>query len=99
MTDILSKDVISEWGLTALSPEKQEEFVDRIGRMMYQAVLVRALDILSEKEQVEFDLLLDEDNTTPTEVLTFLKSKIPTFDILVEEERQNLKRDLLVTTV
>lgn len=99
MSNILSKDVIKEWGLESMPVEKQEDFVDRIGRMMYQAILVRALDILSEKEQVEFDLLLDEDNTTPNEVLAFLKAKIPTFEILVEEERQNLKRDLLAPTV
>lgn len=96
MSDILSKDIIKEWGLEALPADKQEDIVDRIGRMMYQAILVKALDILSEKEQTEFDLLLDEDGTTPTEVLGFLKSKIPTFDLLVSEERMNLKNDLLI---
>ena len=70
--------------------------VDRIGRIMYQAILVRALDILSEKEQTEFDLHLDEDTTTPDDVLGFLQLKIPTFEQLVLEERQKLKDDLLV---
>lgn len=97
MSDILSKDIVKDWGLESLPPEKQADIVDRIGRMMYQAILVKALDILSEKEQAEFDLLLDEDGTTVNEVLAFLKSKIPTFDVLVEGERQNLKRDLLAT--
>jgi pheromone shutdown protein TraB len=96
MDNILSKNIIKEWGLESLSPEKQAEMIDRIGKMAYQAVLVRALDILSEKEQTEFDLLLDEDTTTPQEVLAFLQSKIPTFEQLVLEERNNLKRDLLI---
>jgi len=96
MSNILSKDVIKEWGLQSLPPDKQEDFVERIGKMMYQAILVKALDILSEKEQTEFDLLLDEDATTPNEVLAFLKSKIPTFDQLVMEERESLKEDLLI---
>ena len=99
MTDILSQDVIQEWGLSSLPKEKQMEMVERIGRLVYQAILSRALDILSEKEQIEFDLLLDEDATTPQDVLAFLSSKISTFDQLVLEERQKLKADILVPTI
>jgi hypothetical protein len=96
MDDILSKDIIKEWGLESLPPEKQMDMIDRIGKMVYQAILVKALDILSEKEQTEFDLLLDENTTTPQDVLAFLQSKIPTFEQLVLEEKQNLKQDLLI---
>ncbi len=97
MNNILSKDIIEEWGLGSLPPDKQADVVDRMGKMIYQAVLVRALDILSDKEQEEFDSILDNDTSTPQDVLSFLKSKIPTFDQMVMEERNNLKRDLLVT--
>jgi len=92
----LSKDIIKEWGLESLPPDKQSEMVERIGRLVYQAILVRSLDILSEKEQTEFDLLLDEDTTTPQDVMTFLHGKIPTFEMLLGEEREKLKVDLLV---
>ncbi|MCX6703705.1 MAG: DUF5663 domain-containing protein [Candidatus Zambryskibacteria bacterium] len=92
----LSKDVIVEWGLGDLPLEEQIDMVDRIGRLIYQAVLVRSLDILSEVEQVEFDLLLDEDTTTPQEVVVFLESKIPTFKLLLKEEINKLKMDILV---
>jgi len=53
MNNILSKDIVREWGLHSLSEEKQMEMVDRIGRLLYQALLVRSLDILAESEQVE----------------------------------------------
>ena len=96
--DLLPKETIKEWGLQNLPPEKQVEMIDRIGRLLYQALLVRSLDILSEKEQTEFDLLLDEDTTTPEDVLSFLASKIPTFEILLNEEREKLKQDILVPT-
>jgi len=98
MNNILSKDIVKEWGLGALPEIKQVEMVERIGRIIYQAILVRALDILSEKEQTEFDDLLNQDSTTPEEVLKFLASKIPTFDQLVLEERASLKEDLLIPT-
>ena len=96
MNTILSKDIIAEWGLGSLPEPKQVEMVERIGRIMYQAILIKALDILSEKEQTEFDLLLDEDSTTPDTVLAFLQKKIPTFERLVRDERKNLKEDLLM---
>ena len=90
--------MVAEWGLGALPEIKQVEMVDRIGRLLYQAILVRSLDILSEKEQTEFDLLLDEDTTTPQDVLKFLAGKIPTFEEMRQEEVEKLKEDLLVPT-
>ncbi len=98
-SDIFAKDIIRDWGLGGLSETKQVEMVDRISRLLYQAVLVQSLDILSEKEQVELDLLLDEDTTTPQDVLVFLHSKIPTFDLLIKTEQDKLKEDILVPTV
>lgn len=97
MNPNLSKDLVEEWGLKSLPEEKQKEIVERIGRLVYQAILVKSLDILSDKEQIELDLLLDEDITTPEDVLVFLKSKIPTFDQLIMEERNKLKEDLIVS--
>lgn len=92
----LSKDIVSEWGLGELPQEEQIDMVDRIGRLIYQALLVRSLDILSEVEQEEFDLLLNEDTSTPEEVVLFLERKIPTFKLLLKEEVSKLKTDILV---
>ncbi len=96
MKNILSSDIVAEWGLGSLPESKQVEMVERIGKVIYQALLVRSLDILSEKEQIEFDLLLDEDTTTPDDVLAFLEKKIPNFEKIVLEERKSLKEDLLI---
>ena len=97
MNSLLTKDIIAEWELSSLPIEKQEEMVEHIGRILYQALLVRSLDILSETEQDELDALMDTDDATPQSVLTFLQSKIPTFQQLLREEKMNLKRDLLMT--
>ena len=71
--------------------------VERIGRILYQAILVRSLDILSDEDQTEFDEVLDKDETTPDDVLSFLQRKIPTFEKMVMEERKSLKEDILVS--
>lgn len=94
--NMVPKEIIEEWGLAALPEEKQAEIVDRVGKMMYQMVLQRALDILTEEEQTELDQLLDKEGTTPETILQFLQSKIPTFEQVVAEERGKLKQDLFV---
>ena len=93
---ILSKDIIKEWSLESLAEQKREETANRIGRILYQAILVRTLDILSVEEQNELDEIMNKDSSNPKEVLLFLKKKIPTFDQLVKEEKENLKNDLLL---
>lgn len=94
--NITSSEIIKEWGLSNLPEGKREETADHIGRIIYQALLVRSLDILSDEEQSELDSILDKNETTPQDVLLFLKSKIPTFEELVREERETLKRDILL---
>ena len=94
---ILSKEIIKEWNLASLPEQKQKEMVDRVGRVLYQAILVRTLDILSENDGAELDLLLDKDSTRAEDVLVFLKGKIPKFDKVVAEERKNIKEHLLVS--
>ncbi|MFZ2523033.1 MAG: hypothetical protein WAW92_01465 [Minisyncoccia bacterium] len=88
---ILSKEIIKEWRLDSLPEEKKEATVSRIGRILYQAILVRTLDILSDIDQDELDELMNQNTTTPKDVLLFLKKKIPTFDELLREERDNLR--------
>ena len=95
--NILSKEIIKEWGLSSLPESKQKEIVSQISHILYQAVLVRALDILSADEQDELDSLMEKNATTPQDVMLYLQSKIPTFERMVFEERKNLKEELLVT--
>lgn len=93
---ILPKDIIKEWDLGSMTKEKQRLAAERISRILYQAILVRSLDILSEEEQAELDELLDTDSTMPEDTMSFLKKKIPTFDRLFAEEVQNLKDNLFI---
>lgn len=94
MNQEIFDEAVKEWGLGSLPKEKQEEMVERIGKLLYQAVLSRAMDILTEKEQVELDLLLDEDTSTAEDVLKFLASKVSSFDTITAEEKTKLKTDL-----
>lgn len=93
---IIPKNIIDEWNLESLDEQGRIEAVDRIGALVYQAILVRSLDILSDKDQVELDALLDKDDTVASGVIALLKAKIPTFDILLTEEKERVKELFLV---
>ncbi|MEQ1561276.1 MAG: hypothetical protein ABL899_00975 [Nitrospira sp.] len=86
----LTADIMKDWNINPKTDAEKNAEVLRIGQTLYQAILVKSLDILSEKEEEKLDALLNKDTTTVEDVLKFLKSKIPTFDLLVKEERENL---------
>lgn len=92
----LSKDIIKEWNMKGSEAQLAPEVL-ALGKTIYQAILVRSLDILNEKEEEALDALLDKDATTTEDVLKFLKSKIPTFDVLVKEEREKIKGGLVMS--
>ncbi len=92
----LSKKLIADWDMESLSEQERIDFIDRVSRLVYQAVLVRSLDILSVVEQEELDRLLDVNSTTPEDVFVFLDKKIPTFHMLVKDEVEAVKQDVLV---
>ena len=92
----LSQKIINEWHTEEMTEQEQADFVAQIGRVLYQALLVRSLDILSEVEEAQLDLLLGRDETSVEDVLVFLEKKIPTFDMLLREEIENLKKDVFV---
>ncbi len=87
-------ETATNWGISTLNENEKVNVGSRIGKMLYQAILVRSLSILSEKEERELDSLFDNDNTTPEDVVIFLQSKILNFDELVKEERKKLKKIL-----
>lgn len=90
----VTDDIIKNWNIKGSEAQLAPEVL-ALGKTIYQAILVRSLDILSGKEEEELDELLDKDPTTTEDVLKFLKSKIPTFDILVKEERERVKSGLV----
>ena len=96
--NILSKEIIKEWDLSDVPQSRRSEVISRIGGIIYQAVLVRSLEILLQEDEEELDSLMNKDETTSEDVLKFLKSKTSTFDELVAEERQNLKKDISLLT-
>jgi len=76
--------------LEKLSETEREEILMKIGSIIFQNVLMRALETITENEQNEFDAILDK-NGSPEEIFQFLSKKISNFDKIVEEEALKFK--------
>jgi hypothetical protein len=87
-------NIISELGLDQLSQEEQEQVLERIGKIIYQAVLERVLGRLSEEDAQKLDELLDGD-PSGEEILAFLRERIDNIDEIIQEEAQKFRQESL----
>jgi len=88
---MVPENIIEELGLTGLSEEDRAKALDEIGKVLYQAIMVRVVPMLSDADAEEFDALLDTKSQDPNEVFNYLRSKISDFDAIVAEEVEKFK--------
>lgn len=93
MDTILQENIIKDLGLDALPESEREEALMSIGKMVFQGVLMRAINELSDEDAEAFGKLMEEKPDDQQAVLDFLQSKVSNFDEIVKEEAMNFKRD------
>lgn len=88
------KQTIEElFGLDKMSPEKAAETVNRLGKLIFQAVLVRVLPLLSEADMAEYEKIIASPEG-PEAILKFLSEKVPDFENIIKEEAELLRAEL-----
>jgi hypothetical protein len=87
----IQKNIEEVLGIEGLSQEEQEDIVTRIGALIYQNVLMRALDKMSEEDQDEFEKILDKDATSE-EIFSFLEEKVDNFKDIINEESLKFRK-------
>ncbi len=92
MDSELRKAIVKELGLEALSPADQDSAIERIGAVVFQKVLMRAFEQLSDADRLELEKAVS-DPSKPEVLFTFLQAKVPNFDQLIKEELANFKAD------
>ena len=92
-TSAIKKDLFDLFDLDKVSPEKAAEMIQRLGRLVIQAVLIRVLPLLSESEFDEYEKITEGENG-PEKVIIFLAQKIPDFEKIVKEEAEILRNEM-----
>ncbi len=94
----LAQTLVSELGLDTLPPEKQEKLLDRIGTIIFQGVMMRTFNLLSDvqKDALEAQLTGAEGSPENTDkIFAFLAANVPNFDSIVEAEIARFKLESL----
>ncbi len=84
--------LIKALGLEKLEATDQQRIVEESGAVIYQIVLLKALEEMSDEQVDEFQKLL-ENNPLPEKVFGFFREKIPHFDELIEKETNEYVTD------
>lgn len=95
MPNILQQNIIKDLGIDTLPEKEQEEALLRVGKIIFQSVLIRVMEQLNANEKDQFTKLLTEKPDDERAILDFLKSKIPNLNEIVNEEVASLKKESL----
>jgi len=85
--------LIKEFGLESLSPEEQEDYIDQVGELVLQGVLIKSLSALSPEQALQLEAMIDA-GKEQEDILHFLQTSIPSFVNLVQDEVAVVKADL-----
>jgi hypothetical protein len=88
----IRNNIITLFEIDKLPEDKQEETISRIGKIIFQSVLVRVLPFLEEEELAQYEKLV-EDGVGPDVLLDFFFEKVPSFLQIVAEETENFRKD------
>lgn len=86
------ENIILMFGIDKLPPEKQEETINRIGKTIFESVLLRVLPTMKEEELAEYEKML-ENNVHPDELMEFFFDRVPNFMQIIIEESENFRKD------
>jgi len=86
----IKENIIKDLGLESLSEEEREVRLSQVGLLIYQNVLMRIMETMSDENIDEFEKLLDK-NAGPSEVFTFLKNKVEDFEKIVSAESEKFR--------
>lgn len=92
MFNEINKNIIVTLGINTLPVEQQKEAMERLGSIIYQEVMIRAIEMLEEGDKDEFEKLIEKD-PNPNTMFEFLSKKIPTLNEIVIEEAEKLREE------
>ncbi len=80
-------------GIENLEASKQEEIITSTGALIYQSVLMRALEEMPDEQVDEFEKITAT-NPTPEVVFDFFRLKIPNFEAMIADEAQKFMSEI-----
>ena len=90
-TQYIPENIFAELGLSNLSLEEQEAFLEKMNELIQKRLLVRVLETVPETVQQQ---VAEMQLATPEESMQELMKHVPYFGDMLEEEVENVKNEL-----
>jgi hypothetical protein len=92
MFNQINKNIVLILGINKLPVEKQKDAMESLGGIVYQEVMFRVIDILSDEDKNEFEKLTEK-NPSPEIIFGFLANKVPNLGDIAKEETLKLNEE------
>jgi hypothetical protein len=89
----IKQTIVDLFELDKMAPEKAAEMADRLGKLVFQAILVRVLPLLSEEDLIEYERIVGSQEGGEV-IFKFLGEKVPDFENIIMEEAETLRAEL-----
>lgn len=91
----LNADLFDELGLDALSPEERVRFLEEMGGIVQQRVMIRVFDELSDEQKDELEAIIQTNPDNPQKVVEYVLVALPDYEALALEEMALYKKELV----
>ena len=91
----LNADLIKELGMDAMTPEEAVAFFDAFGNIVWQRIVLRLNEELSDEQKSKLDVLLAKQPQDPQELGSFFLNEVSSFEEMVNEEVAGYKKELM----
>ncbi len=89
--------LVQEFNLEAYSPEEQTQYIDQLGEIVLQGVLLKSFSAITDEQADQMEEIMNQ-GATPEQMMTTLQTYIPGFTELVKDEVAQVKSDLATGT-
>ena len=91
MNEEFNKKIAKDFGLENMDSAEQEKMIEKIGNLLFESVVERAVDEMDESSMNGFEDTIEHAEGDYQKVISFLKDHVKGFDIIVSEELSRLK--------
>jgi hypothetical protein len=92
MSEEVNKKIAKDFGLENMDSREQERMVEKIGNLLFESIVERAVDEMDEPAMNDFEDVVANAGDDYQKVISFLKSHVKGFDKIVSEEMSRLKK-------
>lgn len=91
----LNANLLEELGMDAMNPEEAVAFFDAFGNIIWQRIVLRLNEEMSDEQKNKLDVLLAQSPQDTKQLGEFFMGEVEGFPALVDEEVAGYKKELM----